>query len=721
MDLLRALLAGLAVLLTAAPTLADPQTDLVTPTGWWWMTDTTVQAVEDKVAEGFRIVDIEVESVSPFRLSAAFVRNSGPYQKNWWWLTAAQPAGLDNFLGQNNARLIDVEPYQTPTGEVRYAVVMIPNAGSDYYVEHGWLRAYTSSDLHNWVTDNPDKRIIDLQLMGTSGIQTYAAIWVNNTGARYTDWWWLAGVPASTLASELTQNQARLIDLELNGSPDRVSAVMLPRDGNGFYWLRGLRFEEVDHVAQGYATRIIDLERYETSSGEYRFAVVLRRNDNELTVQTAYEMRQHLTPEAINGFLLREIGEGSFVRAGVQEDRVFEPASLLKTIYHFTAMRTISIGADSLNSQVIEETGLQGSCPDGTGPVSRPLETVLRTMMEASSNTAAAAVVSRYGPLMIESVAGAFGAVNVGVNHTIGCGCTPSPNEVTLTDLANVHDAVADGVLGEFEEDFYRLMPNVDEFGMGGQSTSSLLATSLAASSLSAAERSAFLELAYYAHKPGGYNCASPNDPDYFRCRGAYVRLPFRSECGVELREFFIGAWVEEVDSIALAEEAAGAGMVSLFEDVLQKALSTWESSNCPSTQNYCQANPNSTGEIGRTIATGPTTVASNSLVIRGSQFPLNTLGYLLVSDAEGFVANPGNSAGNLCLGGQFGRYAGNIKNSGPNGVFAQWVDLNNIPFPSMPAQVQIGDSLFFQWWHRDTDPAGPSSNLSEGLRVNFL
>ncbi|MEM8712549.1 MAG: serine hydrolase [Planctomycetota bacterium] len=725
MTAVRSLLTSILLLASAVIAQADPQTDVVTPTGWWWMANTTMQELEDRVDEGYRIVDIEIESVSPLRVSAALVRNSGDYAKNWWWLVDVQPSALREFMEQRNARLIDLEPLTPAGGGLSYAAVMIENVGSDYYEQHGWLTAYTASDLNSWVTDTPDKRMISIQPMGSGGIQTYAIIWVENRGANYTPWWWMTAAPASRLADELDLNDARLIDLEVHDGSGRVSAVMLPRDGNGFYWLRGLQFEEVDHVARGYAARIIDLERYDVGGGEFRYGMVLRRNDNHLAVQTAFAMRQTLTPAATNGFLLREIGASSGTRAGVHENRIFEPASLLKTAHHFTALRTVSIGADDLDAQVIENMGVNlppyDSCPDGTMPISRPFRDILRAMMEGSSNTATKAVTDRYGPLMIESVSGAFGAADVTLRHDIGCGCTVDRNEATLGGLASLHDSVADGALGEFRDDFYELMPNDNELGMGANSVSSMIANELVLSGMSGDERDAFISLAFYAHKPGGYDC--PVDPDnaYYRSRGGYVRLPFRGACGIELREFFIGAWVEGVEAPNPAEDAVGAGMTSLVRNVVRDAIGSWETANCPGSMNYCNANLNSTGQIGLCLASGSTVAANNSLAIRGSQYPLNTLGYLLVSDAAGFVPNPGGSSGNLCLGGQLGRYAANIQSSGPQGEFSQSLDLSAIPFASGSYSVQIGDSLFFQYWHRDSENGVPTSNLSQGLRVNFL
>ena len=50
----------------------------------------------------------------------------------------------------------------------------------------------------------------------------------------------------------------RLVDLEIDDVSGRVSAVMLPSDGNGYYWYRGITEGQIDHLARGFASRIIE-------------------------------------------------------------------------------------------------------------------------------------------------------------------------------------------------------------------------------------------------------------------------------------------------------------------------------------------------------------------------------------------------------------------------------------------------------------------------------
>ena len=86
----------------------------------------------------------------------------------------------------------------------------------------------------------------------------------------------------------------------------------------------------------------------------------------------------------------------------------------------------------------------------------------------------------------------------------------------------------------------------------------------------------------------------------------------------------------------------------------------------------------NSSGASGVITATGATAVAANDVTLVASSLPANSFGFFLTSQTQSFIANPGGSQGNLCLGGNLGRYVGpgQIKNSGAAGSFSLALDL---------------------------------------------
>ena len=137
----------------------------------------------------------------------------------------------------------------------------------------------------------------------------------------------------------------------------------------------------------------------------------------------------------------------------------------------------------------------------------------------------------------------------------------------------------------------------------------------------------------------------------------------------------------------------------------------------------YCAANVNSTGSTSLISGSGSADVAANNLVVACAGLPLSSFGFFIVSRDQAFVANPGGSAGNLCLGGSIGRFVGSgqIMDSGVNGTFSLTVDLNAVPAPTLTGTVAVqpGDTWNFQAWHRDTNP-GPTSNFTDAVSVTF-
>ena len=91
-------------------------------------------------------------------------------------------------------------------------------------------------------------------------------------------------------------------------------------------------------------------------------------------------------------------------------------------------------------------------------------------------------------------------------------------------------------------------------------------------------------------------------------------------------------------------------------------------------------------------------------------------------SSGEGFVANPGGSQGDLCLGSPTGRYvgAGQIQNSGAAGTFSLALDLTQTPLPSGIGAIASGELWRFQAWHRDTFGGAATSNFTDGLEIAF-
>lgn len=132
-----------------------------------------------------------------------------------------------------------------------------------------------------------------------------------------------------------------------------------------------------------------------------------------------------------------------------------------------------------------------------------------------------------------------------------------------------------------------------------------------------------------------------------------------------------------------------------------------------------CPGVPNSTGQGGLLTVLGSSMVVDNAVVLRAERLPANSFGYFLTSPVSGFVAQPGGSQGNLCLGGAIGRYAGNVLGSGAAGSFSLSIDPSSTPTPTGNIPVAVGQSWFYQCWHRDANPQ-VTSNFTGAVEVTY-
>src|SRR6185312_5919009 len=272
---------AVAVLAVAGPAAAaiDPERNSTSVTGWWWyhgVSEATVNSVAS--SNGARVIDIEVESTSPYTFTAAYVRNSGTYARTWWWYFGLTSAQVTQKINAHHARIIDLERY-TSGGQRRFAVVMVKNTGS---AAKGWWWYYdlTSGEVSAKV-DAHNARLIDLESYVVNGNRRYSVVMIRNTGADAKPWWWYFNVSASFVTSKLGTNKARLLDLDRR-SNGNFDVVMQRRGSESWWWYYGKSASSVGKLASQNGARIVDLEPY-TSGGSKRFTVLMLNNSNAET------------------------------------------------------------------------------------------------------------------------------------------------------------------------------------------------------------------------------------------------------------------------------------------------------------------------------------------------------------------------------------------------------------------------------------------------------
>ncbi len=206
-------------------------------------------------------------------------------------------------------------------------------------------------------------------------------------------------------------------------------------------------------------------------------------------------------------------------------------------------------------------------------------------------------------------------------------------------------------------------------------------------------------------------------DPWLAHYDGAGNQIELR-QFGTTQRDQAVGLWPDRTGGLFLAGSTGG--------DIAgsnQGLVDAWilRTSNA-AIDLYCHsATSNSAGSPAQIQAWGSNVLGSNSLRIGANSLPPQTFGYFLTSQTQGFVPQVGGSQGTLCLSGNIGRIngPGQVLDSGPNGCILLDVDLLQIPQPSGPIAIQVGETWNFQAWYRDHNPL-PTSNLSDAITLTF-
>lgn len=441
---------------------------LTTPTGWHWYTNATEATINARIAEGFRPIDIEVVSTAPYRFAVSMVRNQGDYRRgssHWYFDKTGDE--IKALLAQHSARIVDLEIYWVG-GEKRYAAVMVNDTGADD--KAWWYYSQISyEDLGDKLTEN-SARLIDLDTYVVDGTRYFSAVMIRNTGMEAKGWWWYTNLTADGIREKLTEHRARIVDIEPR-SEGRFAVVLEPVAGRHWSWHVDVDYDNLQRLIGNWGGRVADIERY-TVGGATRYAVVLLNNSNPAETTTADYLRPNLESNGSFGFYLRR--RGGPVLADRRSTTSVYPASTIKALQHAYAMSEVDAGRRNLTDLVTVYENASQSCADthtGHTGVRRSLSSSLRRMMESSNNQDTNAIQEFFGGgsastgrSRIMSFVRNEAGVGTGTQlvHKLGCGgASNNPsNLITLNDMANLYDAVAAGTLfdDDTREDFYDLM-----------------------------------------------------------------------------------------------------------------------------------------------------------------------------------------------------------------------------------------------------------------------
>lgn len=531
------------------------------PTTWYWRTGTP-STVARQVALGYRIVDLEVYSTSPFRLTALLVRNTGTYAQGWWWYYNINAATLRSKLTEHGARIVDIEAYMVG-GSLLFSVVLTPNTGGN---RKAWWYYYgaTPSSISSRLSAN-GARLVDIDTYKVGASTRYAVVMIRNTGADSRAWWWYYGVSATTIRNRLSGNSARLMDIEHLGN--NLYAVIMERSAARWYWYYGI---SSSRTMLGYASqngaRLFHIIPYIDTSGRRRWAGIMISNLNDVS-ETTFNYLATRRSGGSFGFYMRRINGP--VYASLMSTTIYEPASSIKALHLAHAMRQVQQTDETLRDSIRVYTGYTGSCPLWSGPSSLSrLEQSLRRMMRASSNADTYAMIARYGEDAINLSAQQMGMSNTRLAHRIGCGSSSgsiigqaeAPNQLTLSGITTLYSRAATTWLsGSARRRFFSIMSGYSAILTVVDEEAAKLST------LSTAAKTAFRRSVYARQKGGSYTVG----PLRYRSIGAYVRLPFRSCSGaISNREYALGAFIDKSMSAIPSGTTSRAGAETMRGEI---------------------------------------------------------------------------------------------------------------------------------------------------------
>lgn len=133
----------------------------------------------------------------------------------------------------------------------------------------------------------------------------------------------------------------------------------------------------------------------------------------------------------------------------------------------------------------------------------------------------------------------------------------------------------------------------------------------------------------------------------------------------------------------------------------------------------YCDGNPNSTGDRGFITLYGDRSTTS-AKTLTASALPLNSVGFFINGQGFANIANPGGSLGVLCVGGSIGRYSASAASSGSTGTITMPIDPTMLQTPTGPVPALVGQFWQFQLWHRDSVGGVAVSNFTNACTLLF-
>ena len=605
---------------TLALDTGSATTDLSTnvPTAWWFYTGISAAQVTSYLnANGARLTDIEVQSVSAGvpSFTVRMVKNSGTYAATggWWWYYGLTAAQLNTYINANSARLIDLEPYDIGGGNIRFAAVMVSNAGTAARA-WWWYYGVTSAQITSLL---PGRRLIDIDSYGSGANKRYTVLMVANSGGDAEAWeWWLNQTPAS-ISTRVSAFNGRVVklDRQADGTYNFIQVRNTGTEATAWwYWFGFTSATALLNYANQLAVRPVDVVTYLNAAGQRRWDAAFIDNANASTRRMRSEFGKTFLDA--NGNPTRGIFEawlkqvGGSVKVNLNASRRAETASSLKSLHLLHSMRRVAAGTDTLPSAFTyyEYDVVKGkdACPDpaletlANRRTNYNFETGLDQMMSISDNRTTRGTVIRYGGFAaFNATATAAGLTGTTLRHNIGCSYrnlatglyeTGRRNDTTAADLASIYEGVWNSTLLSNANSARTEFLESANPGSGVSAALQAIITAEANKLGKGAIAAQFGALVRTWGKGGSYNTCLPSAAGasctqkvIVRSGTGLIRLPIKVAGVTQYRTYAFARLISDVPvsdwtaaTATTYANAYGAASNELYRDEIRAALLTW-------------------------------------------------------------------------------------------------------------------------------------------------
>jgi hypothetical protein len=621
---------------SVSPSLAQPERVDDTVTGWSYLFAATSTQINGQDGQGQRVFNIErVGTTNTYDMVT--VSNSGVYGANGTFVVYNQTlTQLTNYLNANNRRIVDLEVDEN-AGAERFTAITVPNSGATAAAGWGWLVHVNAQQITDWLAQNPNLRLIDIEKYTIGGNSYYAVVAVPNTGANAQGWGFALNRTADQITTLLAITGSCAVDIELESAGSlvtspRYSAIYADRpSGAGVWWHPSLTDAQVGEQVNQNGARLVAFHRWTTWNGETRWAVSMMDNSNAETRRVRGILADRQSG-GFYGFKVKRAGGNDI--ASLNDAYAFEPASTLKIAHGAALIRLASLGLADLNEvQPYINPCDSDACPNtngcSTGPA-RTLGYILERMLRISDNKA-----TWYIRQLLDDGNGAFSGVNdfiasqglsssTGVNHDIGCfdpiGGVPS-NSLTANDAVLLYERIGDSSIFNtswrdilFNDHMNNWPRDRESEGVTFTKLRAILDEELDATNLYPNERADFLDAFRLAYKRGGYGVAAKDFPETFwRSLAGWAQFPHRSTIGgvpvFTLRQYsfvMYQDWATDADAALLVYT----DVMELLRIPIRDAAQAWDDS--------CESPTATAVETSVSVAAGQQAMLS---VIAGGSF----------------------------------------------------------------------------------------------------